>query len=256
MRVVSWVAALATVAVLAGCGDSGDNASSTGVSDGAAERARQLDVTIDSPLDGEETTRGSITVRGTVTPPDATVLVNSKRTAVDGSGRWQDSVELEVGENAIAVTAAVEGSTARANDDIKVTRRRTAAQRAALRAARQRKRAAARARLRSTAKSIPPKQLQKNPDRYAGEPIVISGEIFQIQEDGSGGFLLMNTECETEYEIRICNGPTVHVEYAGSTSKTKDDFVTVYGTVVGGYEYDTAIGGSNFVASVKAEILE
>ena len=83
-----------------------------------------------------------------------------------------------------------------------------------------------------------------------------SGEIFQIQEDGGDNFFLINTECETEFDIRLCDGPTVHVTYDESTDKTEDDFVTVYGIVEGGYEYDTSIGGSNFVASVDAEIIE
>ena len=40
------------------------------------------------------------------------------------------------------------------------------------------------------------------------------------------------------------------------TSKAEEDLVTVYGTVTGGLDYDTAVGGSNFVASIEADIIE
>ena len=44
--------------------------------------------------------------------------------------------------------------------------------------------------------------------------------------------------------------------YPFPTDKTEEDLVTVYGVAAGGHEYDTQIGGSNFVGSIDARIIE
>jgi hypothetical protein len=231
---------------------------------GAAARASDegppapdLEVDITEPFDGDDTTSNRVTVRGTVSPAEARVRVNGTNADVDAGGSWSVRVDdLDLGEQQLTARATLGDSTERASDTVSVTRKRTAAQRAAYRAAQERKRQERLTTLKATAEWIAPKLLQKSPDRYTGDSIAISGEIFQIQEDGEENFFLMNTECETEYDITICDGPEVHVTYTGSTDKTEDDLVTVYGTVLGGLEYDTQIGGSNFVASVKGEVIE
>lgn len=216
----------------------------------------ELRVTIDAPSDGRRVTAPSVKVRGTVSPADAGVKVNGRSMEVI-DGEWSGRVDLELGDNGVRAVATAAGTTERMIDDVTVTRRRTAAQRAAFRAAQERKRQQRIADLKASANPIDPKLLQKNPDKHIGERVVVSGEIFQIQEDrGDGSFMMINTGCETTYDVRICDGPTVHIAYEGSNDKTEDDFVTVYGTVAGGLEYDTAIGGTNFVASVEADIIE
>jgi hypothetical protein len=260
----SHLIALLLAAAVAGCGTTADpepGAAGSGRSATSADTAEpsppELDVTIDSPRGGKRTTASRVRVTGTVSPPDARVTVNGRSADVEADGTWTARASLELGTNGVRAVATTDGTTDRAVDTVEVVRRRTAAQRAAFREAQRRKRERRLAELKASARAIDPELLQKNPDKHAGERVVVSGEIFQIQEDSSqGNFMMINTGCETSYDIRICDGPTVHISYRGTNDKTEDDFVTVYGTVVGGLEYETAIGGSNFVASIEAEIVE
>jgi hypothetical protein len=208
--------------------------------------------------DGEKFRRKRLEVTGVASEPGAEIDAGEGRTTTaDSKGEFSLRVRLkEIGENAIDLIASKPGFES-STRTIYITRGRTAAERAALRERERLRREREEAELRASAQAIDPKQFQKNPDEFAGEKVVISGEIFQIQEgDLDENFLLMNTECETEFEVRICDGPTVHVTYEGSTDKTEEDLVTVYGTVTGGYEYETQIGGANYVGSIEAEILE
>ena len=253
------IATLAVLAFLAaGCGTETDDTADRPASSVSADEPRDVspDVSIDSPSDGDETTSATMMITGTASPPEAEIRIGSRTATPDARGAWEREIKLELGENAIDVVASVPGSSETADAGITVTRKRTAAQRKAFRAAQERRRLARLDRLRANARAIDPKQLQKSPDRYTGDEVMITGEIFQIQERDGDNFFLMNTECETEYEVTFCNGPTVHVTYGFSTEKTEDDIVTVYGTVAGGYEYDTQIGGTNFVGSVEARIIE
>jgi hypothetical protein len=248
---------LAATLALTACGaDPGADPEPSAATSDAAEEPVELDVAIETPDDGTAVTSGRITVSGTVSPPDASVDVNGQpMEVVDGT--WSGRVRLELGDNELVATADGGADLGTATDTVDVRRKRTRAQRAAFLAAQRRKRQQRLARLRATAKPIDTRLLQKNPDKYAGQAVVVSGEIFQIQEGGAdGNFLLMSTGCETAYDVRICDGPTVHVTYRGSNDKTEDDVVTVYGTVIGGLEYETRIGGTNFVASIAGEIIE
>lgn len=271
--------ALATLTMaatgFAGCGGSSSGSSSNAAEtqkptegDRVAKRAEQLDVVVDEPSDEQETTKTSILISGTVTPADAkVVVVNGDEPSPSPDGRWKTRLDLELGRNFVGAKASVDGTTVTASDSVNVTRKRTAAQSVAYKAAQARKRVARKAAqarkreerltsLRANAQAIAPKLLQKNPDKYSDEQVVVSGEIFQIQEGQGDNFFLINTECTTEFEVRLCDGPTVHVAYDSETSKGEDDLVTVYGTVIGGLDYDTAAGGSNYVASIEADIIE
>jgi hypothetical protein len=240
----------------AACGNGTTDGSKPSDRQESASRQPDLDVVIDQP--GDATVRKhKVTVTGSAQPATAVVDLNGHPVVVQPDGSWEKVVYLELGDNDVDIHAALPGSTQRSTDSITVTRRRTAAERARYLEAQRRKREEHLAALRTNASWLEPKLFQKDPDRYTGESVAMRGEVFQIQEGrGSDNFLLMNTECETEYDITICGGPTVHVEYDFSTNTTEDDVVTVYGTVNGGLEYDTAMGGTNYVGSIAAEIIE
>lgn len=266
MRRLSFLSCVvAATLVGVGCGsESGtesNNAdeSARGYPRGYTAPPEPKDLTLVINEDGETLRGRNQKITGT-TEPGASVTVNADTGITEATaspnGKFKVPVELdEIGENELYVKATLEGFEDEATR-IYVTRERTAAEARAYREAQQRKREQELAELRA-APATDPELLQKNPDRHAGEKIAISGEIFQIQErPGGGGFFLMNTMCSTEYDITICDGPTVYVTYKGTNDLTEDDLVTVYGVVRGGYEYDTQAGGSNYVAHIAAKILE
>lgn len=244
------------IAVPACGGESGGDAST-------AERARsttpepppELELAVNE--DGESVKGKSVLVTGRVEPGQAEVLVNGERVLTDDSGRFKKRAGLpDVGENVITIKATKEGFDS-VTETIRVTRRRTSAEIAASRERRRKARERRLATLRNEARAIPPREFQKDPDRHTGDSVVMSGQIFQIQEGrDEDNFFLMNTECSTEFDITLCDGPTVYVSYDFSTKFTEDSLVTVYGVVEGGYEYDTQIGGSNYVGHIRAEIIE
>ncbi|MBR0471802.1 MAG: zinc-ribbon domain-containing protein [Methanosphaera sp.] len=98
-------------------------------------------------------------------------------------------------------------------------------------------------------KEINYKEINKNPDKYVGEYIKVSGKVMQISESSSyGNSLLMYVGGDYSQ--------LVYVEYLNETNIVEDDWITVYGICEGSYTYDTKIGGSNTVPYVKGGILE
>ena len=102
----------------------------------------------------------------------------------------------------------------------------------------------------SDCKEISYNELDKNPDKYSGDSLKLSGKVFQISEGhSSGNFLLMYVG--GEYEI----DQVLYVEYENDTNIVKDDWITVYGVCEGSYSYSTRIG-ENTVPSLYAVELE
>jgi hypothetical protein len=108
----SVVAALVLLA-LAACGGSDDTAET-------ASTPSNVNVRITAPADGSSMQADRVTVRGTVTPPDATVQIVGQ-TAQVGNGVFTASVPLRQGSNTIDVVASAEGA-APASRTITVTR--------------------------------------------------------------------------------------------------------------------------------------
>jgi hypothetical protein len=250
------VAILATSAGLAGCsGDDDDADSPRAAETQRKEPEKPKELTIAAiDRDGSTIHAKSVVLVGRVSEPGATVHVGEKDVVAKADGTFEARVRLKVGENPIGIDASKPGLES-ASRTVWVTRALTARERAARAQRRRQRREAALAELKATAQQLDPKLFQKDPDRYAGQKVVMTGQIFQIQEGGDN-FFLMDTLCSTDYDITVCDGPTVYVTYDFRTDKTEDDLVTVYGTVVGGFEYDTQIGGSNYVGHISARVIE
>lgn len=98
-------------------------------------------------------------------------------------------------------------------------------------------------------KEINYKELNKNPDRYAGDNIKLKGRVMQISEGHSdGNYLLMYVNDNYDQ--------LAYVEYYNDTNIVEGDYITVYGVCGGSYSYTTTIGGTNTVPSVYGAILQ
>lgn len=109
----SIVAALALALGMTACGGSDESA-------GRATTASSVNVQIIAPADRSSLRADRVTVRGTVTPPDATVQILGQAAQV-GNGVFTGSVPLHRGSNTIDVVASVAGG-APASRTITVTR--------------------------------------------------------------------------------------------------------------------------------------
>ncbi|MDP9383981.1 MAG: hypothetical protein M3P50_01885 [Actinomycetota bacterium] len=194
------------------------------------------------------------------------MTVDNTTAKVSAAGRFSRRIRLDLGDNDIELTAVsqalgrVRMSTARAaRRPLTIERDRSAAELAAIRAlreqARQAKLAAARAKLnalRAGARTIPYNQLNKNPERYAGQSVVYRGQIFQIQEEGDSTVILLSVTDEG-YGLSTDN---IYVEYDRTIQPAEEDIITVYGKVVDQYSYETQIGGETYVPRIRAEIID
>jgi hypothetical protein len=93
-------AVLAASAAIGACGSSGDK----------KESASAASVQVTSPADGSAVKSDRVTVRGTVTPPDATVLVVGQAAQV-GNGVFTIAIPVHKGQNTIDVVASAKGVT-------------------------------------------------------------------------------------------------------------------------------------------------
>jgi len=113
------VAALVAIG-LAGCGSSNTSTSTTTTTSTAVASAPVV-LKIAEPAGGSVVTVGNVTVRGTVTPPNATVQIDGQA-AVVGNGVFTGDVSLQSGANTIDVIGSAPGDTPNATT-ITVTRK-------------------------------------------------------------------------------------------------------------------------------------
>jgi hypothetical protein len=101
MRPGALIAALASIAVVSGCG--GETPS--------PKPQKPVQLTISSPLDAAVVQGATLQVTGTVSPPGARVRVQGRPARVSG-GRFTSSVKLAQGPNVIDVAATARGRAA------------------------------------------------------------------------------------------------------------------------------------------------
>lgn len=210
--------------------------------------------------------RASIRLSGYVTD-GAKVTVNGEPTRSgehQGRQTWSRKVSLDdLGTRDFTVVASMPGAES-ATEEVILRRVRSAAERRAYEAAQARKAAEARERARiareqrvanfkASAQTIPYNQLNKNADRYAGDRVKYTGQILQIQEDGSSGGIMLLSVTDEGYGFWTDN---IWVNYDRSISSADEDIITIYGTVVGSRSYETQIGGETYVPEIDAKYIE
>ncbi len=159
-------------------------------------------LTVSKPRDGSVVHKRRVQIRGKATP-NASVAFSDYdeggglgRTHVRADGSLVRTVTLPgVGHTQILLVVRSAGCP-RAEFALDVTRKRTAAQLAAIRqkkADAKIRKAAARQQFEANYKASTAtpdyNQLAKNPDRYKGDKVKFRGQIFQIQEDEGGGWI-------------------------------------------------------------------
>lgn len=91
-------------------------------------------------------------------------------------------------------------------------------------------------------------QMNKNSDKYFGEKLVVTGEVVQIMEDSSGGFIRM--------DVNGNYGDTIAVLYEGTNDVLEGDTITVYGYGSSDYSYTSQANFEITIPCVLAEYIE
>lgn len=143
------------------------------------------------------------------------------------------------------------------NKSAVITRKRSAAELAAIRQqkaeAAARAKAAARATFLAGSRTIPYNDLEKSAESYQGKKIKVYGKILQIQQSPYGGGVMLVSVTNEGYGFWDDN---VWVDYAGKIPQNEDDLITLYGTVTGSKSYKTQAGGETYVPWVRAKYIE
>ena len=261
MTIIETAGAIGAAAlVLAGCGAGAERAEQP-TSPAASEQPapapepKPVALSISSPDDGAEVQRARVRLRGTA-EPGAEVRVDGEAVDVERDGAWSQQIPLRLGQQVVDVEASKDGRED-ATRPIRITRRRSRAELAALRQrrveARERRiavRAQAEANFKAAASAVPYKQLEKNANRYKGTKVVYRGQIFQIQESDGGGGILLLSVTDDGYGFWDDH---IWVDYDGHVKGAEDDIITVYGTVTGSKSYETQIGGETYVPRMRAK---
>src|SRR4051812_13383814 len=257
MWVLAGVAGLLVIGSIAGCGETKSDQTRTAVETSASSEnaAHPVKFDVSAPSTTSKTLhRNEMVVRGTA-EPGTVIQVNGRAITLNHLGRWRKAIKLELGDNPVELKASKAGMIG-VTQSLTLTRKRSAAERAALRErqriAREQRAAAARAAkiareqaFRASAVTIPYKQLNKNADSFAGTKAKFYGEIFQIQEDGSGGGIMLLSVTHDDY-LDLWDDH-IWVDYDHSVQGAEGDLLTVYGTITGSKSYDTQIGGETYV---------
>ncbi|MDI9624104.1 MAG: hypothetical protein QFX38_04395 [Methanothermobacter sp.] len=182
-----------------------------------------------SPEDGATVERvENITVKGH-TEPNATVTINGKKVTVKSDGTFLQNVPVKMGENIITVEAKVTGKEPNSKI-LTITRIESESE------------------YKASCKSISFDELNKNPDKYAGQRIVYSVRVVQIMEtDGT---------TEIRMDVNDVFGDTIYVVYNGTTSAVEDSIITVYGEVYGSYTYESIAGWQITLPRIDAKYIE
>lgn len=197
--------------------------------------------------------RDRVTLTGRLSAGDggntkgARVEVNGRPARVQ-DGRWTKTLTVHAGGNEFEVTAS-KGGYEEDDGATTVTRKRSKAEIAQAAAARRAKQAARKQAYMAGAAFLPYNQLEKNPERHAGERVKYTGQIFQIQEDYGSSVILLSVTDEG-YGFWTDN---IWVDYDGTIKGAEDDIITVYGTIEGSKSYDTQIGGETYVPQMTAK---
>lgn len=253
------LASLFALVALAACGSTttttvtettsvaASEASQTTTTDAAPEAKPTVDISWDSP---QATTRDQVTLKGSVTY-GAKVKVGGQHAAVTGT-TWSKVVAIKKhGDNVYHVTATKKGYDS-GSTDASVTRKQSAAEKAAARAARQAALAAKKENYIASASTFPYNQLLAHPSRYEGKAAKFYGKILQVQEDGIGGTVILLSVTDQGYGFWDDN---VYVTYDGEISGAEDDMLTAYGTMTGTESYDTQAGGNTTVPRMHAKYI-
>jgi hypothetical protein len=104
-----------------------------------------------------------------------------------------------------------------------------------------------------TAQSIPYADLIKGTGPYLGNKILLEGQILQIQQDDSGGGIMLLSVTDEGDGIWTDN---VWIDYSTSVPYVENDIINVCGTVTGTKTYTTQEGGQTYVPEVRAKYIE
>jgi hypothetical protein len=226
----------------------------------AAEPEPMTAVVVDAEVP-RDVSSDAVVIKGTVKPKEASLEIAKQVVKVDRQGHFRARFEIgdlppEPGSfddtHIVQVEAAAPGYN-RTRREYQVTRELSVAEQRARREAARARRAQRKQEFMASAQTIDYDQLAKSPEKYAGTKVKYYGQIFQIQEDPLGGGIVLLSVTDEGYGFWT---DEIWANYNGKVQGAEEDFLTVYGTVLGSKSFETQIGGERFVSEINAKYIE
>ncbi|MBX0313292.1 hypothetical protein [Planococcus glaciei] len=105
----------------------------------------------------------------------------------------------------------------------------------------------------NTAVDIRFAELNKNPEKHAGAYVKYQGEILQIIEDKFSSVIRLAVIKDVYgYDFN----DVIYITYDGTTEFVDEDVITIYGTVIGNYTYESQAGYNISLPHIEADIVE
>lgn len=249
-------AAVVGLTALTGCGSNAPTgptaagtttpvAASTSTSTTATATTPTVALTINNPSSGSDVTHGPAIVAGTSTAGALVHESGGPSARVKRDGSWSLIAAIRAGSQTLAFNASKRGMLD-ASQSVDVTGTLSPAEQAS-------KQAADEAQFRASTQSIPYAQLIKDSTPYIGNHVVFHGQVFQIQQSGNSGGILLLSVTDDGTGVWTDN---VWVDYHQSLHAVTGDLITVYGTVTGTKSYDTQAGGATYVPQMDARYVD
>lgn len=254
---------LVAAPALGACGDSGGSSNAAESSETARTEASTTAVPEPEPEpepvaltlfpSGEaQIKQPEIRVNGRTAPGGVVTVTlrdagSSERLRAGRDGRWSHTVNVLVGANTIDVSARAKDF-ATSTSSVYVERKRSAAELAEIRRRRAEAAAARVQAFKDSTETIPYSQLIKDPESFRGRKVRYYGQIFQIQQSGGVGFMLLSVT-DGGYGFWDDN---IWVNYEGNVRGAEEDMITVYGRMTGSESYETQAGGETYVPRMRA----
>ena len=96
------------------------------------------------------------------------------------------------------------------------------------------------------------RDVARNPDSYSGQKLAFKGKVLQVVEGDSETDLRIATDGGYDDVIFVGFDPSI----MGGTRVLEDDTVTVYGTCVGQYSYQSTLGAKLSLPGLYADQIE
>ena len=96
------------------------------------------------------------------------------------------------------------------------------------------------------------RDVARNPDSYSGQKLAFKGKVLQVVEGDSETDLRIATDGGYDDVIFVGFDPSI----MGGTRVLEDDTVTVYGTCVGQYSYQSTLGAKISLPGLYADQIE
>lgn len=98
--------------------------------------------------------------------------------------------------------------------------------------------------------------LARDPDGWSGKYVKMTGDIFQVIQNGDSCILMVNMDSSDPYSFASNHVYVTYTRKSSSDNFLEDDHVTIYGKAMGTQTYTTVLGAQRTIPRVYAGYID